>query len=437
MIGRFDRRELLAGAAATVGLAATPAWAADRFPPGFLWGASTAGHQVEGNNVNSDYWVLENTAPRAFADRSGDAVDSLNRWSEDLDLARAIGLNAYRFSLEWSRIEPERGQISTAMLDYYARVIDGCVERGLKPMVTFSHFTCPRWFTAAGGWTNPDAPGLFANFCDRAARRLAAGMSHAVTLNEPNLPAVLYWTHLPATVVAAKRANRDAAAKALGVERFPAGFMLAREEYAPMIPILAAAHTASRAAIKAVRGDLPVGLSLSVVDDQAVGEGSRIATKRAEVYGPWLAVATEDEFIGVQNYTRSRIDASGPMAIPDGAQRTSNNMEIYPDSLAGAVRYIHQASGRPVLVTEHGVATPDDAVRAAFIPAALKGLHSAIADGVPVLGYVHWSLLDNFEWYQGYSQQYGLCAVDRTTFRRTRKPSAVAFGAIARRNGLA
>ncbi|HEY0779248.1 MAG TPA: family 1 glycosylhydrolase, partial [Gemmatirosa sp.] len=141
---------------------------AGAFPQGFVWGAATAGHQVEGNNVASDIWLLEHVTPTVFAEPSGNAVNSFALWATDLDLARALGLTAYRFSLEWARIEPEPGQFSRAMLDHYRAIVDGCRARGLTPIVTFNHFTMPRWFAARGGWTNPEAPALFGRFCDRA-----------------------------------------------------------------------------------------------------------------------------------------------------------------------------------------------------------------------------------------------------------------------------
>lgn len=437
----MDRRTLMLHAAA---LAATPAGAAlaagpasAKFPTGFLWGASTAGHQVEGNNVGSDIWLLENVEPRGFAEPSGDALNSLILWPRDLDLVRALGLNTYRFSLEWSRIEPERGLYSIAMLDHYKAMIAGCRERGIAPVVTFNHFSCPRWFAAAGGWMNPASPDLFARFCERAARHLGDQIAYAVTLNEPNLPALLRWTPIPPKVFEQKAANRAAAARAAGSETFMAGFMFGVDEFAAMLPNLVAAHRRGREAIKAVRPDLPVGMSLSVADDQAVGPGSKRDAKRAEVYGVWLEAARHDDFVGVQNYVRTQIDANGTLPPPDDAPLSAMHTEIYPASLGGSVRYVHEATGRPIMVTEHGLSTDDDRLRAAFIPPALASLKAAMDDGVPVLGYIHWSLMDNFEWYQGYQQKFGLVSVDRRTFVRTPKSSAFVLGRIARRNGLA
>jgi beta-glucosidase len=436
----IDRRAFLA--ASTAALAA-PLFAKEMqsassgvFPKGFLWGAATAGHQVEGNNTTSDTWFLEHTRPSAFAEPSGDACNSFELWPRDLDLVRGLGLNTYRFSIEWARIEPEQGFYSTAMLDHYRGMIEGCRERGLTPVVTFNHFTCPRWFAASGGWLNPQSPAIFARYCERAARHLAAGIGYATTLNEPNLGRLLKWFGLPPQLLEAQRAMLISAAQATGSASFSAANATNFEDLERQLPIQLAAHEAGRAAIKSVRPDLPVGVSLAISDDQAVGRKSRRDEKRAYVYGAWLEAAKKDDFIGVQNYDRALIDASGVLPPPQSAPRNSMGAEIYPPSLGGAVRYAHAVTGRPVIVTEHGLGTTDDSLRAAFIPPALAGLKSAMDDGVPVLGYIHWSLLDNFEWVFGYGPRYGLFEVDHQTFRRTAKPSAAVYSAIARRNGL-
>ena len=140
------------------------------FPPGFTWGAATAAHQVEGNNVNSDLWVLEHCSPTLFEEPSLDACDHYHRFAEDIRLLAGLGLNCYRFSIEWARIEPERGHFSIAALDHYRRMLAACHENGVTPMVTFYHFSSPRWFAGFGGWEKPAAVDLFVRYCERAAR---------------------------------------------------------------------------------------------------------------------------------------------------------------------------------------------------------------------------------------------------------------------------
>jgi beta-glucosidase len=342
-------------------------------------------------------------------------------------------LNAYRFSLEWSRIEPEPGQFSIAMLDHYKAVIDGCRARHLTPVVTFSHWTVPIWFAAQGGWTHPDAPDLFARFCEKAARHLAKGIGYGVTLNEPN--GLLIGRKLaPPIAMVAQRAMLEAAARRVGSATFVGGPTF---EYAPAMQAgLLKGHRAAFSAIKSVRSDLPLGFSIAIADDEVKGPDSLRDSMRQEFYGAWLETAKQDDFLGIQNYQRNIWDAKGLVAPAADASLNSDGFEIVPTSLAGAAIYAHQVTGRPIMVTEHGVVSADDKLRAALIPAALAALKSAMDKGVPVMGYMHWSLMDNFEWVSGYKSRYGLASVDRTTFARTLKPSAAILGKIARTNKL-
>ena len=268
------RREILRGSAATLaalGLASAGLGASQishaaastrkRFPDGFMWGTATAGHQVEGNDVNSDMWFLEQLQPSLFTERAGDANNSLELWPVDLDLVRSFNLNAYRFSLEWSRIEPESGQFSLAMLDHYLRIIEGCRARGLEPIVTFNHFATPRWFAARGGWTNAESPALFERFCERAARHLARPIGRATTFNEPNLLRLLAWVDLPPAMKDLQRAMLDKAARTLGVAKFTASNAANAEDVDAIQANLLEGHRRGRQAIKAARPELPVGVS--------------------------------------------------------------------------------------------------------------------------------------------------------------------------------
>lgn len=448
----IDRRTFVGTVAGGMALAATPALARTRsgpgkaarpldprFPQGFLWGAATAAHQVEGNNVNSDVWAMEHANPTVYAEPSGDAANSFVLWPRDMDLARDMGLNSYRFSLEWARIEPAEGAFSIAMLDHYKAMIEGCRARGLQPVVTFNHFTTPAWFAARGGWSHAQAPALFARYCDRAARHLAEGIAYALTLNEPNLSGLLDIV-LPGDIgkrlLDADRLMQEAAAREHGVARFLPGNPLFVADPQVVQANLLAGHKAGRAAIKAVRGDLPVGVSLAIVDDQAAGPKSLRDAMRRRLYQPWLEAARGDDFVGVQNYERAVWNDTGRMPVAAGAPVNDMGAEIYPASLAGAVRHAHAISGVPVIVTEHGINSADDTKRAALIPAALAALKQAMDEGVPVKGYIHWSLVDNFEWVFGYKPQFGLHSLDRQTFARTAKPSVAVLGTIARHNAL-
>ena len=402
------------------------------FPADFLWGVATAGHQNEGDNVTSDTWFLEHVSPSIFQEPSGKACDGWNRWPEDLDLAAAMHLTAYRFSVEWARVEPEEGRFDPAALDHYEAVVDGAIARGLTPIVTFNHFTSPHWFAAKVGVLADDAADRFARYCDVVMERFGDRIGVAMTLNEPNLPRLLAWV-LPEFVVDLTRATLKAASEAAGVERYRASNVVQPEDYDAVEDGLERLHVAGKAAIKARRPELPVGLSIAMVDDVAVPGGEALRDrKRDEVYGRWLELVRGDDFVGVQNYERVVYGPDGPVPAPEGAVLNEMGSPVEPASLAGAVRYAYERAEVPVFVTEHGVGTEDDAVRVGFLEPSLDGLAAAMAEGVPVLGYCHWTHLDNFEWVGGYGPKLGLHAVDRTTFERTPKPSSAEYGRLVR-----
>lgn len=404
------------------------------FPSTFLWGAAGAGHQIEGDNAGSDTWFAEHVSPSVFSEPSGRACDSWNRWREDVDLVVGMGLTAYRFSVEWARVEPTEGTWSEESLARYEALVDECVAHGLAPVVTFNHFTAPHWFAARGGWLDPEAPARFARYCDTVMERFGDRIAYAVTLNEPNLPHVLSWLNLPDFVREAERATLQAASEHAGVAAYRLANVVLAEELDAIEDGLTAGHRAARAVIKARRPDLPVGFSLAVMDDVVDGDDPSVRDrKRAECYGRWLELAREDDFLGVQNYERAHYDGAGAVPPPPGATVNQMGTAVEPLSLAGAVRYAHSVAGVPVLVTEHGISTHDDALRAGFIEPSLAGLRAVMDEGVPVLGYLHWTLLDNFEWVFGYGHQLGLHEVDRATFERTPKPSAGVYADLVRR----
>jgi beta-glucosidase len=387
----------------------------DGFPDGFLWGAATAAHQVEGGNVNNHYWEWEHAPHTPFAEPSGDAVDHYHRWREDLDLLAGAGLTAYRFSLEWSRIEPEEGELSLAALDHYRRIVDGCRERGLAPVVTLNHFTTPRWFHRDGSWLGQKAGDRFARFTELALP-VVRDAELVLTLNEPNLAACL-------PVLAAKAARGEVIAG------------LPRPDQ-PLTEALLAAHRRSLEVLRGA-GSPPVGIAL-VGQEWIAQDGAddAMAAHRAAMEDQFLAAAADCDFVGMQVYSCARIGHDGPVA-PAQELMTLAHLEYRPQALGASVRRVREVvPDVPIVVTENGVATADDDQRIAFTDAALRGLASAIADGVDVRGYLHWSLLDNFEWFSGYAPTFGLIAVDRTTFARTPKPSLHWLGAVARRGGV-
>ena len=443
----ISRREVLRQASAAAVLAsvapsgiAQSASAAPKgktFPNKFLWGCATAAHQVEGNNVNSDFWAMEHLPGSMFKEPSGDACDHYHRYAQDISMLADLGFNTYRFSIEWARIEPEEGAYSNAELDHYGRMLDACHEHGLTPMVTYYHFSLPRWFAMKGGWLQPDAADIYARYCERATRHLGDRIAYASTMNEPDLPQLLDWINVPG--LPDGKSVTDMMQMALGKVReqlkapdfsdFFLGDPARRREG------LLTAHAKARQAIKSVRPDMPVGFNLAMQDDQPAPEDSHVDEKRKDVYGPWLEAARQCDYLGVQTYSRS-IVGKKDLPPPKAAELTQAGMEFYPECVEGVVRYAAREARVPILVTENGIATEDDTRRVEYYRRALAGLKRAIDDGIDVRGYVAWSLLDNFEWMSGFTPKFGVVAVDRATQKRTIKPSGAVLGNIARRNSL-
>lgn len=409
--------------------AAAPS-AARKIPKGFLWGSAISAHQSEGNNVNSDMWLNERVPGTLFREPSGDACDSYHRYAEDMRIAASLGFNCYRFGIEWARIEPEPGVFSIAELDHYRRMLETCHSLGLSPMVTFCHFTTPRWFAARGGFEAPDAPDLFARFADTAARHFGPLLTAATTFNEINAPRLI-TVMAPGSEKARPLIDRmlAASAKACGSDRFASWIF---GDAAKIEPPTRIAHARAYAAIKAA-GSARVGISLSMQDLQAAPGGeARVAELNRALYDTWLEPSLPSDFIGVQTYTRLMIGPNGALPVATTAEKTDSGYEYYPAALGTMVRYAAKVSRKPVIITESGIATSDDARRIAFIDATLAEVRQCLADGIDLRGYLHWSLLDNYEWTQGYGHRFGLVAVDRKTFVRTPKPSAFHLGLIAK-----
>jgi beta-glucosidase len=448
----LSRRELLRTATAAVAIGAmgrlsfaqaspaassTPAEKGKAFPDKFLWGCATAAHQVEGNNVNSDYWTMEHLPQSMFKEPSGDACDHYHLYAQDIGMLADLGFNTYRFSIEWARIEPEEGFYSNAELDHYRRMLAACQEHHLSTMLTYYHFSLPRWFAIKGGWQQEKAADQYARYCEKVTRHLGDLVGYASTMNEPDLPQLLNWINIPSAPAGMSITDMMQAAlgnirKQLNAPEFSDFFLGDAKKTRES---LLAAHAKAKDAIKSVRPDLPVGFNLAMQDDQAAPEDSHLDEKRADVYGPWLEAARHCDYLGVQTYSRSLVGKKD-LPPPKGAEVTQVGMEFYPECVEHVVRYAAKEAGVPIIVTENGIATEDDTRRVEYYQRAVAGVKRAIDDGVDVRGYVAWSLMDNFEWMSGFTPKFGLVAVDLKTQKRTIKPSAAVLGNIARRNAL-
>ena len=408
-----------------------------RFPQGFTWGTATAAHQIEGNNVNSDFWVMEHTPGTLFAEPSGDACDSFHRYPDDIRLVRDLGFQAYRFSVEWARVEPEEGQFSRAALEHYRRMLACCHEHGVRPCVTFHHFTSPRWFTADGGWEELRNVDRFLRYIERAVAHLGDLIDTAYTINEANLMATLavsgvlprdgFKTQAPFVAEAARRCGTT-------LDRFGPFFLGSPMKISDS---LLAAHTRAREVLKAGPGNFPVGITLAMQDYQALpgGEAKRDEA-RAVSFDPFLDAGRADDFVGVQTYSRVRFDANGPAGPEAGVPVLVMGYEYWPEALEATIRYAASRAKVPIYVTENGIGTTDDAQRHDYVRRALAGVERCLRDGIDVRGYYYWSLMDNFEWLFGYGPKFGLVAVDRETQMRRPKASAEWLGAIARANAI-
>lgn len=404
------------------------------FPRGFLWGAATAAHQVEGDNRQSDFWALEQAIPSFFREPSGAACDHYRRFGEDIAMLARIGLTAYRFSVEWARIEPAAGCFSPAALGHYQRCIDACRANQVRACITFQHFTLPLWQARRGGFTDPAFADNFARFCEHTARHLS-GFDMAFTINELNLPALFRDNLLK------ERTHEGAIDRLRAAEDVLGGSVEHLFLAAPPAALLSQgllAHARGRDAIKEHHPHTPVGVTLAIQDEQAEPGAEHVRDQRCEdIYQPYLEACARDDFIGVQAYTRVTVRRDGSFGPQPGHRLTVMGYEDRPQALAQACRYVRGKCPAPIVITENGWAGEDDRRRCAFIEEALKGVHRAIAEGVDIRGYFYWSLLDNFEWLLGYGPKFGLIGVDRITQQRTIRPSAVMLGAIARRNAIA
>ena len=416
------------------------------FPPGFLWGAATSSHQVEGHNTNNDWWAWEEQGRVPW--RSGEACDHYHRFREDFDLARDLRHNAHRFSLEWSRIEPEDGRFSEAAIAHYGEVIDALRERGMEPVLTVNHYTLPRWLAEQGGWERPDIEERFLRYVERVADAYASRVRWWITLNEPVVQVFKGWVigQWPP-----------------GQQNLPHAFQVVRH--------MLRAHVRAYHAIHARRPDAMVSvahhaLALAPCNPHRVLDRlsvqwrdflfnqmflEALLTGRLAVPGQFferLPSGRTLDFIGVNYYTRDFVhnagfDVVGMIGTACGRdhsdrvdKRTALGWEVYPEGLLGFLRSYTRFK-LPSLITENGIATSHEEDRFMFLTLHLWQLARGIGLGIPVLGYLHWSLLDNFEWADGFTDaRFGLIAVDFKTQRRMVRFSARRYADIIENNHL-
>jgi beta-glucosidase len=405
------------------------------FPKDFLWGTATAAHQVEGNNVNNDTWVMEHVPDSIYVEPSGDACDHYHRYPEDIVLLETLGFNMYRFSIEWARIEPEDGFFSQAELDHYRRMLECCHEYHLKPVVTLHHFTTPRWIMKLGGWESMETANRFARYCEKVGQELGDLIHGACTLNEANISSMFAWNEYMPSLDLMRQATwwQQAALEMNADPQKMLPFLFASTEKARQV--IVQAHHLGAQALKSGRGSFPVGITLALQEIQATPGGEEVAARaRYQMNDSWLETAHGDDFVGVQTYSRQRFGSQGAVQPDPEAEVTQMGYEFYPEALEATIRETAAVAGVPIIVTENGIGTQDDSRRIAYVERALHGVIRCLQDGIDVRGFTYWSALDNYEWMLGYRPTFGLCAVDRATQVRTPKPSAHWLGKIAQAN---
>ncbi len=420
------------------------------FPEGFLWGAATSSHQVEGDNMNNDWWKWEKEG--RVKEPSGKACDQYNLFKQDIDIAKSLSHNAYRFSLEWSRIEPKEGLFDKETLSHYKELIRHLRGLDIEPITTLNHFTLPLWFSEKGGWMAEESEHIFAAFAERVARELGEDVRCWITLNEP--AGYIYSSYIEGSWPPGRHSFKEAAgvfikllkAHCLAYKTIHRIYM---EKNWPTPKVSIAKHALIFTPCR----------STSILD--------RISTKTRHYYFNKLFITSlmrgwcvapgvsstllpakrSLDFLGINYYTRDFVHYAGltPTKIfgnictlfhhLDTGKRNFLKWEIYPQGLYNVLKE-YSAYKLPILVTENGICTSDDNKRVDFIRRHLREVARAIRHGVTIIGYLHWSLIDNFEWAHGYGPRFGLVEIDNATQKRSIKPRARIYADIIKNNAL-
>jgi beta-glucosidase len=432
-----------------------------RFPDGFVWGAATAAYQVEGavdvDGRGPSIWDTFCARPGAIAggDTGAVACDHYHRYPEDIDLMADLGLRAYRFSVAWPRIQPDgAGAVNQKGLDHYRRVVDRLLERGIVPYLTLYHWDLPQALEDHGGWPSRDTAYRFADYAAIVHAALGDVVSHWITLNEPKVSSHAgYGSGIHAPGIA-DLAQRDLAAhhlllahglglRALRAAARPGDQVGITLDLSPVDPLTASAEDA--AAARRVDADSHLMFLEPVLRGGYPPEsaGPRAAARAGDL----ALIGAPVDFLGVNYYRRMLVRAvpepplRAEVVLPDGVPVTMNDWPVQPDGLRDLLVGLRDGYPGlpPVYITENGAAYPaeiDDQARIDYLRRHLLALHAAITAGVDVRGYFLWTLMDNFEWAEGYATRFGIVRVDRDDLRRTPRTSARWYSEVARENGL-
>jgi len=389
------------------------------FPKRFLWGSAIAAHQVEGGNIYNDWWLDETSG--VFKFKSGDACKHYELYRQDFDLAKSLNHNALRLSVEWSRIEPKPGEFNEAEIEHYKKVISALRERNIEPIVTLHHFTNPVWFNQMGAWQNKKAVEYFLVFVEKIVDALSSDVKYWVTINEPTI--YIYFGYTLGIWPPHKKGilNTISASKALAhihIQAYKIIHSIYRNKnfQSPYVSI-----AVNLRYFFACKNNLIARISADIRD---------------KLFNFWflkdLYKHKAMDYIGVNYYTKEDICKDKHPQV----EKNSLGWDIYPEGLYRLLMKLKKFN-LPVFILENGICTEDDNQRWRYISGHLKYLHKAMAEGVNVLGYLYWSLLDNFEWDKGFSPRFGIINVDYNTFQRSIRESGEKYAQVCRTGELA
>lgn len=403
-----------------------------KFPEGFYWGAATSAHQVEGGIENCD-WAEAGRQGKVPV--CGRACDHYHRFEEDFDIAKSLGHNAHRFSIEWARIEPEEGKWDEKEIAHYREVLLALRARGITPFVTLWHFTQPLWFSGSGGFERKDSPEIFARYCEYVVAQLGDLFEHASTINEPNVWASHGWIYgawppfKRGRILWKKLGKEDGTSEKTGAVASHWHLWL----YFKVERNLVLAHKAAYHKIKAVAPHVQVSVVKHVRVFMSAGGFLNDLKARVmqylQTYRFMNAVHKECDEIAL-NYYRHTI-----FGDTRTYKKTDMDWEIFPEGTYQALKVLARYQ-KPIFIAEAGLADEADTMRADYIKAQVKAVHQAIEDGVVVTGHMYWSLLDNYELALGFGKRFGLVAIDYDTLKRTVRPSAYVYKKICEENAV-
>lgn len=403
-----------------------------RFPEGFLWGAATASYQVEGGIENCD-WA--EAARQGLVPGCGQACDHYRRFQSDFDMAKELGHNCHRISIEWARIEPEEGRFDEKEIEHYREVLQSLHERNLIPFITIWHFTLPQWFADKGGFEHKDAPKIFARYCAYVAEKLGDLCTNFSTINEPSVYCSNGWLRGSwppfkrfslTDMVSITNSGRSFEAKAK--KEFRNLFL-----YFRVIKNLAVSHNAAYKLIKKIRPDSNVNFVHHViVFDSNWNPINKIkAFISNQLWTHRFMRRTQGHFdsIGLNYYFYTQYGDKRKW------RKTDMDWNFAPENIYDALMMLKRY-GKPVFISEAGVADASDTSRAEYISRQIQGTFRAIQNGVDVKSHIYWSLLDNYEWALGFTKRFGLIEVNYETLERKIRPSAYVYKRIIENNGI-